>query len=248
MDAMNKLQLVLVIAVFVSSFSPHIKASSESESSSRQFYYQARDDQPQGAGHQPDAAYYASMEQQVHPEVGQPLEDPYSQPPHQPSYDPYYYTSPRPDSNNHYYPVMEQKDGSSYSYSKKPPGKKKKPEKEDDFLWELFFGKKDIFELLLGHHKKKPDKPSHSYGEPPAAEEDHETKEFAFKKIKIMAIAATALLILLGGGIVLAPLLIGKGLKLRRSLMRMITSPERMASLSEKVLNAIQSYELLNAE
>ena len=210
-----------------------------------------------------DAAYYSSTDQQIHPEST----DPY----YQQQYDAYYGppSSRVPEAGSYY--ALQAKDdyegsyssggGGSYgpapSYSKKP--KKKKPEKNDDFLWDLFFGKKKksekgggdddfLWQLFFGKKKAKEDsKPSQGYGEPPAEyhhdDDDKEDKEFIFKKIQIMAITATALLITLGGGITLAPLLIGKGKGKLRELREMM-HPDQLAQLTEKVLRAIQGYEL----
>lgn len=143
-----------------------------------------------------------------------------------------------------------------YGYSR--PNKHKG--KGKDHLWQFFehfFDKKqkledELWSLILskGHHKGYPEhQPEYGhYGEPPSDYHDHKlSKEEVFKKIKLLAIAATILLIVLGGGILLAPLAIGKGR--RRSLSEFLqphnVGAAEMGQLAGSVLQAIQHYQQL---
>ncbi|EFX83685.1 hypothetical protein DAPPUDRAFT_100364 [Daphnia pulex] len=152
-----------------------------------------------------------------------------------------------------------------YGYYPAPPPSKKpgKGSKDKDHLLEFFahfFDKKkeledEIWDLIF--HKGVgggggDEDYKGQYGEPPSGyhqtgvHKKPESKEKIFLKIKLLAIASTVLLIVLGGGILLAPLAIGKG---RSEFLRALNpaggggAPTEMAHLAANVLQAIQSYQ-----
>jgi hypothetical protein len=145
-------------------------------------------------------------------------------------------------------------------YPAPPPSKKPGKGKDKDHLLEFFahfFDKKkeledEIWDLIfhkgVGGGGGDEDYKGH-YGEPPSGYhhgvKKPESKEKIFLKIKLLAIASTVLLIVLGGGILLAPLAIGKG---RSEFLRALNPvgggpPTEMAQLAANVLQAIQSYQ-----
>ncbi|KAI9552933.1 hypothetical protein GHT06_020818 [Daphnia sinensis] len=148
-------------------------------------------------------------------------------------------------------PGIQNKD---YGYSR--PSKSKG--KDKDHLWKFFehlFDKKkeledEIWDLIFfkGHHKGHHQPDYGHYGEPPSSYDEHKlSKEEVFKKIKLLAIAATVLLIVLGGGILLAPLAIGKGRSLSEFLQpqNVGAATTEIARLAGSVLQAIQHYQQL---
>ncbi|KZS12026.1 Uncharacterized protein APZ42_023104 [Daphnia magna] len=164
-------------------------------------------------------------------------------------------SSPYGSEVQHYRPLPSiQKKEYGHSRPSKNKGKDK------DHLWkfvEHFFDKKkqledEIWDLILfkGHHDGGHHQPDYGhYGEPPSSYHGHEhklSKEEVFKKVKLLAIAATVLLIVLGGGILLAPLAIGKGR--RRSLSEFLqpqnvgAATTEIARLAGSVLQAVQHY------
>ena len=152
--------------------------------------------------------------------------------------------------NDYYdsYPTAAQ--DKDYGY---PSSAVKKPSKGKDSLWDFFenlFDKKNQWEEeiwdLIFHHKEEDEK-GHDYSAGYHGDHHHKkplSKEKVFEKIKFLAIAATVLLIVLGGGILLAPLAIGKG---RRSLSEFlpqnVDSSTDIARLASNVLQAIQHYQ-----
>lgn len=151
-----------------------------------------------------------------------------------------------PYNKNSYYP-QQYPQNKDYGYYPPPGGGK--PSKGKDGLWEFFenlFDKKneleeEIFDLIFHKEEEK----GHHYGEPPSGYHgDHKnkplSKEKIYEKIKFLAIASTVLLIVLGGGILLAPLAIGKG----RSLAEFFPARQNeIAQLASNVLQAIQQYQ-----
>lgn len=144
-------------------------------------------------------------------------------------------------------------------YPAPPPSKKPGKGKDKDHLLDFFahfFDKKkeledEIWDLIF--HKGVgggggDEDYKGQYGEPPSGYhhgvKKPESKEKIFLKIKLLAIASTVLLIVLGGGILLAPLAIGKG---RSEFLRALTPvggpPTEMAQLAANVLQAIQTYQ-----
>ena len=170
-----------------------------------------------------------------------------------------YYSSNNGYGSQLYRPVQQKQYG--YGPSSKP---QKVKGKDKDLLWEFFehfFAKKKeledtIWDLVLHKDQKGSSYGggSNGYGEPPADyyHKDQMSKEDIFKKIKFLAWAATVLLIILGSGIVLAPLAIGKGR--RRSLADLLPSnvalpsTAQIAQLASNVLQAIQNYQQLQQQ
>ncbi len=246
---MMKSRRKIVILVILSCYLFLVVSSNEEEGRYlryQQHYFNSnpyeRDDH---YGIAPDSSFYGIMEPLMNDDFGHHEARDDNSLYQQPQTDSYHildqtYTTAAPVAAHYNYPVQQKED-----YG--PPPKKKKPQKEeeeDDFLWELFFGKKK--------KKKTSSKPSQSYGEPPKSygstvAPKHESKEFIFKKMQVLAITATALLICLGGGILLAPLLIG-GKKGRRLsfLDQLPTSSDDLIQLAERVLRAIQGYQLVH--
>lgn len=134
-----------------------------------------------------------------------------------------------------------------YGYGSAPTKSKSKG-KDKDLLWQIvdhFFGKKkdledQIWDLILQKGQKG------GHGEPPGGyhHDDKLSKEEIFKKVKLLAIAATVLLILLGSGIVAAPLVIGKGRRRALNLPSNVVLPSAsdIGQLAGDVLRAVQYY------
>ena len=224
---------------------------------------------------QADAAYYSSMDQQVHPEQDEARDQHFSDwngPSYQdePAGSSYYQTSytQRPLSSNKYYYSPQSKQeyggggGSSYSYSYEGKGSDKGHHKgggHGDLIWDLI-GKKSklekafwdfvascipdwVWKSKFGHgHGSSSSTPQKGYGY--GGDHDAEkglSKEDIFHKVKLLAITATALLGTLGGGILAAPLLIGKGRSLSSFLPDQVKMDE-LTQLADRVLQAIQAH------
>ena len=222
--------------------------------------------------YQPDAAYYSSMDQQVQPE-DEARDQHYSDWSPNPqesavggavySDDHQYQTSytQRPAASNYYYnggsdsgtPQSKQQYGGG-------KGGKGKGDDHGDLLWHLF-GKKSKLEKAFWAFiascipdwvwkSKFPSHQQSSYGySSSSSSHDHDSdkglsREDIFKKVKLLAITATALLGTLGGGILAAPLLIGKGR--RRSLSTFLPQQinvDELTQLANQVLRAVQNDE-----
>lgn len=168
----------------------------------------------------------------------------------------YHYPQPevrQPDSSagsygyQQYYPIQQK-----HSYG---PSKTKSKGKDKDLLWEIFehfFDKKKeledhILDLFLTKGHK-------GHGEPPSGyhyqEDKGQSKVDIFKKVKFLAIAATVMLTLLGSGIVLAPLVIGKGRRRSLFLPPNISLPSAtdIGQLAGNVLRAIDRFQQYQGE
>lgn len=123
--------------------------------------------------------------------------------------------------------------------------------KDKDVLWELvetLFGKKKFkFEEALFEWLSDGKGQHGSYGRPSyvgGSGQQHAahgpSKADVFTKVKLLAVASTALLIALGGLILLAPLIVGK--TKGRAFDGPLQGPE-LAALTQRVLHAIARYE-----
>lgn len=151
---------------------------------------------------------------------------------------------------SHYYYYYPVKKGSG-SYGAAHKGKDK------DVLWDIFeavSGKKKFkFEEALFHWlSDSTDNKGHysSYGRPSGrptytgSHGGHEpSKADVFAKVKLLAVASTALLIVLGGLILLAPLIVAKGRSaFVRAQAKSVLESADFAELTERIVNAIRSY------